>query len=187
MIPGMRIVQAPIGYSNQYTVEVDVRWGNIGYEYGLIFGQGNNADSLTYRFGVDPSNRRYRLRYGNDNSGWECVDQSSIPNSGPSCWINFDPPNLVHRGTASNHLKIECDKSTFSLYINDNPHPIQQINNHSCRGRVGVFAQSITHLNAAAYFDNFKVSCSSSGMNPLDFQGNTFPVSTTFAESDYDR
>ncbi|MEW5959954.1 MAG: hypothetical protein AB1801_19715, partial [Chloroflexota bacterium] len=73
-VSGIRIVQGPVDYSTHYTVTVDVHWNDIGYEYGLIFGQIGDADSLTYRFGIDLENQRYRVRLGSVNDDkWECV------------------------------------------------------------------------------------------------------------------
>jgi uncharacterized repeat protein (TIGR01451 family) len=184
---GMRIVQAPVHYSNQYTVEVDVRWGDIGYEYGLIFGQRGNADSLTYRFGVDTASRRYRLRIGSNQSGWGCVDQQSDP----YCWIKLDSAAVVHPSGGSNQLRVECTGSTISIAMNpeENPAALWQDSGHNCRGKVGVFAQSSPQdPNALVYFDNFRVSCPSIVV-ALHATGSDgiYRVPTAFVESNYDK
>ncbi|MCL4295189.1 MAG: DUF11 domain-containing protein [Anaerolineae bacterium] len=185
-VDGIRIVQAPISYANYYTVEVDIHWDstNKGYEYGLIFGQEASANSQTYRFGVDPISRTYRVRKGSINSKkWICIYETGDP----SCWVPFSPPTLINKGAKPNHLKIECNKSSFSLYINNHPKPLWQTSSHSCRGKVGIFAQSSPEdPNGLAYFDNFRVSCSYSLDSYNLIKGNLQPVFPTFAEADFD-
>ncbi len=173
-VKGIRIVQAPVDYSNQYTVEVDARWGNIGYEYGLVFRQGINADAFTYRFGIDIVNRRYRLVYGSNDSDWGCLGQPPDP----SCWVEFDSTTLIHSGKGTNHLRVECNRSKTSVYINpeENPSALWQSNDYSCRGRVGVFAQSSDQdPNAQAYFANFTVTCPSGIVSSYAVQNNSTP------------
>jgi len=174
---GMRIVQAPVSFANRYTVEVDARWDNayIGYEYGLIFGQ-TGFPYPTYRFGVHPINQQYTLRY-NPGNGWQCITQP--------CWVDPSIPNSINPGSTSNHLKVECDRETVSLYINNSL--LWQDSSYSCRGQVGLFAQSSpTTPNALAYFDNFQVSCpfGTSSLNIIE--SNMSPVSTMSMDFEFD-
>lgn len=185
---GIRIVQAPVDFTNQYTVEVDIRWDSkiIGYEYGLIFAQLGDADSFTYRFGInpDPVNPQYRLRQGSVDGDWKCLDDQAKD----GCWNNFITPSLVQTGSATNHLKVKCDRSVVSVYINDDPHPLWERNDKSCRGRVGVFVQSYPNPNAKAYFDNFRVSCASNPDYLVNMGSKSMlPVASTFADGDFDR
>ncbi len=144
----LRVVQAPANFANQYAVEVDARWdsANIGYEYGLLFGQ-TSFPIPVYRFVVDPINQRYRLKYHNGSS-WQCVN-------GPDpCWTNS---SSINPNSASNHLKAECNGTTISLYVN-NQLLWQGNGPTSCEGRVGLVTQALSPP-AIAYFDNFQVSC----------------------------
>jgi hypothetical protein len=146
----LRIVQGPVDFSNQYAVEVDAQWNNanVGYEYGLIFGQ-TNFPIPAYRFVVDPVNQRYRLKYHNGSS-WQCVNRPD------PCWANS---SYINPGSASNHLKAECNGTTITLYVNDQV-IWQGDGPNSCSGRVGLETQAFPDPNALAYFDNFQVSCS---------------------------
>jgi transcriptional regulator with XRE-family HTH domain len=143
-VSGSNIVQAPVDLVNLNTVEVDARWDSeaTGYEYGLVFGQ----TSFPYIFGLDSVNQRYRLLY-NNGSSWNCVNQPD------PCWV--DSP-LINPNFASNHLKVECDETTISLYVNNNL-IWRGDSSPSCNGRVGLFAQSSpTNPSISAYFDNFE-------------------------------
>jgi uncharacterized repeat protein (TIGR01451 family) len=174
---GMRIVQAPASFANRYTVEVDARWDNakIGYEYGLIFGQ-TGFPYPTYRFGVHSINQQYTLRY-NPGNGWQCITQP--------CWIDPPIPNPINRGSNSNHLKVECDRETVSLYINNNL--LWRDTSYSCRGQVGLFAQSSpTTPNALAYFDNFQVSCPFGISSFNIIESNMSPVSPMSMDFEFD-
>ncbi len=174
-LSGLRIVQAPVGFANRYTVELDVHWdsANIGYEYGLIFGQ-VSFPTPTYRFGVDPVNQTYRLKYHNGSS-WECINQPD------PCWVKSS--SITSTASISNHLKVKCDGTTVSLYANDELLWKGDSDIPSCAGQVGLFAQSSpTVPNALAYFDNFRVSCPLE-TGPLDIvKSNVFSVSTMSAD-----
>jgi tetratricopeptide (TPR) repeat protein len=149
-VSGSYVAQAPAKFANRYIVEVDARWddANIGYEYGLIFGQ-IGFPFPTYRLGVNPVAQAYRLQYHNGNS-WECINQPD------PCWVNSP---FISRGSTPNHLKVECNGTTISLYVNDNL-LWQGESVHSCSGRTGLFTQSSpTAPTAQVYFDNFQVSC----------------------------
>jgi uncharacterized repeat protein (TIGR01451 family) len=178
-VSGMRVVQAPVGFANHYTVEVDVRWdsANVGYEYGLIFGQ-VRFPVPTYRFGVDPVNQRYRLKYHNGRN-WECINQSD------PCWVKSS--SITSTASISNHLKVKCNGTTVSLYANGELLWKGDSDIPSCAGQVGLFAQSSpTVPNALAYFDNFRVSCPLE-TGPLDIvKSNVFSVSTMSADLDVD-
>lgn len=174
---GMRIVQAPVSFANRYTVEVDARWNNayIGYEYGLIFGQ-TGFPYPTYRFGIHSINQQYTLRY-NPGNGWQCITQP--------CWIDPPIPNPINHGSTSNHLKVECDRETVSLYINNNL--LWQDSSYSCRGQVGLFAQSSpTTPNALVYFDNFQVSCPFGISSFNIIESNMSPVSPMSMDFEFD-
>jgi uncharacterized repeat protein (TIGR01451 family) len=170
-LSGLRIVQAPIGFANHYTVEVDVRWdsANAGYEYGLIFGQ-VSFPVPAYRFGVDPINQKYRLKY-HDGSNWECINQSD------PCWVKSS--SITSTASISNHLKVKCNGTTVSLYANDELLWKGDSDIPSCAGQVGLFAQSSpTVPRTTAYFDNFRVSCPLE-IGSLDIiKSNVFSVST---------
>jgi uncharacterized repeat protein (TIGR01451 family) len=183
--PGMRIVQAPLDYSNQYTVEVDAHWGDAGYEYGLIFGQ-SAFPVPTYAFGIGPDpddSTKYRYRLyriltydrSNDRITIDCITQP--------CWISSSiNPN------STNHLKVECHGKTIKLYVNGTPLPEHNNVPYSCAGQVGVFAQSSpSDPNAFAYFDNFKVSCpsQSSQAKPFSSQDTISPLSTMSIDLDW--
>jgi uncharacterized repeat protein (TIGR01451 family) len=165
---GMRIVQAPVSFTNRYTVEVDARWDstNVGYEYGLIFGQANYP-TPTYRFGVDPVNQTYRLKY-HDGSRWECINQTD------PCWVGSS--SITNTASSPNHLKVECEGKTITLYVNGNPLWERSTGIPSCAGHVGLFAQSSsTAPRATAYFDNFRVSCPL-GIGPVSVAGSNVPL-----------
>jgi hypothetical protein len=161
---GMFIVQAPTGFANRYAVGVDARWdsANIGYEYGLIFGQ-TNFPVPVYRFVVDPVNQRYRLSYHNGSS-WQCVNTSD------PCWVNSAFINL---DSAPNHLKVECNGTIIDLYIN-NQLVWEGEGPTSCGGQAGLVTQAFPDPNALAYFDNFQVSCPF-GTNSLSSQSGELP------------
>jgi hypothetical protein len=181
---GMRIVQAPPGYSNKYTVEVDIHWGDIGYEYGIIFGQ-SGSPVPTYAFGIgpdpnDPIHYRYRLfrilTYNSSNNSVtiDCITQP--------CWISSSiSPNYI------NHLKVECDSKTIKLHVNGTSLPEHIDVPYSCAGQVGVFVQSSPgDPNASAYFDNFKVSCPSQSTQ-IEFcsQSTASPLSAMSIDLDW--
>jgi uncharacterized repeat protein (TIGR01451 family) len=161
---GMRIVQAPISFSNQYTIEVDVRWEStkVGYEHGLIFGQ-ENFPVPTYAFGIgpdpnDPTQKRYRYRlyriltYNNDDNS-VIIDCITKP-----CWM----VSFAIKPTSTNNLRAECKDNKIRLFMNDTPLIEHNSIPYSCAGQVGVFAQSSPGKpNALAYFDNFRISCPS--------------------------
>jgi hypothetical protein len=174
---GMRIAQAPTEFANLYSVEVDVHWGgaNPGYEYGLVFGQ-TDFPVPTYRFGVDPVNRRFRIRRHN-GSDWACINQSD------PCWVRS---LFIEPGSTSNHLKVECDGKGIGVYVNDNLLWQSNRNIPSCAGHVGVFAQSVTADTAVAYFDNFEVGCPT-GEDSLNIRGRgQFSLPAVSAELEVD-
>jgi uncharacterized repeat protein (TIGR01451 family) len=158
-IPGMRLVPAPVNYANQYTVEVDIRWDDIGYEYGLTFGQSSSLVP-TYAFGIGPDpddTTKYRYRLYRILTYDKSNDRVTIDCLQPSCWIPASvTPNAV------NHMTAVCQGKTIRLYVNNELLLERNDIPYSCAGQVGVFAQSSpTDANAIAYFDNFKVSCPS--------------------------
>lgn len=164
-IAGVRLVQAPVTYANNYTVEVDINWNinKIGFEYGLLFGQIGDVETSTYLFMVNPENGTYRVMTGSvSTNDWDCVS----PQNNSACIHNF-PPGLIYSGSSVNNLAISCNKDTFSLYVNGSPNPLSPgLFNGSCRGMVGIFAQSLNGSpKAQAFFDNFKVSCPPSLMS----------------------
>jgi hypothetical protein len=149
---GFDVVPAPVNFANRYTIEVDVRWNDVGYEYGIIFGQAASGYP-NYSFGIDSTRGRYRVLYNISYYDWECVTRSA-----DHCWLDSDHIEL---GSATNQLEVKCEGVDAKLSINQNALPsIPEYESFSCGGQGGLFTQSSPRdKTSIAFFDNFCISC----------------------------
>jgi len=142
--------------SSKYKMEVDIYSNIVGSSHGLISDWKDWSNF--YVFLLNPKTKEF--------SFWKKVSNSWTPLVSPSYSSN------INSGTAVNHLKIERNNSSISLYVNN-----QLLTTFSdatfLSGRTGLYVQSPPDTAPVSVrVDNFQLQ-SISNVSSLDVNKNT--------------
>ncbi len=162
------LIKAPTCTRQNYSVEVDARWGgNSGTGYGLIFGLTDDF-SQYYMVMVNTDYQDYSLYYRSPSGYAQITGDIYSPS--------------ILKGSASNHLKVMRIGSQIILEINGSTQGTWSDARISGLTNVGLMNAPYSDLaNADARFDNFKVTLMPGPTTNLSNMSGLLPAATAAA------